>query len=163
MTLARIIEPEPGRITVQGEVVYNSVIKKRGADAFETTNFEALKVSSFCRMKRNYIEQGADEVTPKEYTTQYRLFAKGLAAEGWSRSAIGKELGIPRQTIDTWLQSGHAQIAENGHSGANAESRLSTKLRYHLANCRLEDFQPPQGLTFPLIIADPPWNISPPF
>lgn len=101
-------------------------------------------------------------MTPKEYTTQVRLLVKGLAAEGWSQYAIAKELGVPQQTINDWLHNGLAQITGNGHSGAITESRLSTKTHYHMANCRLEDFQPPAGVTFPLIIADPPWNVSDP-
>jgi hypothetical protein len=101
-------------------------------------------------------------MTPKEYTTQYRLMAKGLAAEGWSQTAIARELRVPQQTIDRWLNSSHVQITRNENSGENAQSGLSGKPRYHIANCRLEDFTPPEGITFPLIIADPPWNVSDP-
>jgi len=77
-------------------------------------------------------------------------------------TAIAKELGVPLETISRWLKSGDSQICRNGSAAAESQSGISTHARYHIANCRLEHFQPPQGLTFPLIIADTPWNVSDP-
>jgi DNA modification methylase len=101
-------------------------------------------------------------LTPKEYSTQYQLYAKGLTAEGWSQTAIAKELRVDRTTVTKWLKNGHSQLETTSHYSADVTKSLSTKTHYHIANRLLEDFQPPQGLTFPLIIADPPWNVSDP-
>lgn len=65
-------------------------------------------------------------------------------------------------TVSRWLKDGHSQLMQDATNGSGMHNALSTKTHYHIANCRLEHFQPPQGLTFPLIIADPPWNVSDP-
>ena len=39
---------------------------------------------------------GGEMMTPKEYTEQFRIYARGLDAEGWSQTAIAKDLGVPR-------------------------------------------------------------------
>lgn len=80
---------------------------------------------------------------------QCRIYAKGLDAEGWSQTAIAKELGVSQQDISNWLQ---IPIANDLPDADAAKRLLSRKTCYHIANCRLEDFQPPDGMTFPLII-----------
>lgn len=79
-------------------------------------------------------------LTLKEYAAQLRLLARGFGAEGWSQTAIAKELGVPREDVRNWLRS---QIGQKGPSPENGQNGLSSNTRYHLANCRLEDFQPP--------------------
>ena len=78
-------------------------------------------------------------MTPKEYSEQYRIYARGLDAEGWSQTAIARELGVSHQDISNGL---HNPIANDFDP---AKSLLSTKTRYRVANCRLGDFQPPGG------------------
>ncbi|GAI97324.1 unnamed protein product, partial [marine sediment metagenome] len=58
-------------------------------------------------------------------------------------------------------QNKEAEIAKSPNLG---ENRLAVQIvpRY-LVVCQLvEKFCPPDGITFPLIIADPPWNVSDP-
>jgi DNA modification methylase len=86
----------------------------------------------------------------------------GLGAEGWSQTAIAKELRVPRESVRDWLKNGYHEIGETRQLAESGAKRLSTKTHYHIANCRLEDFTPPDGIAFPLIIADPPWNVSDP-
>jgi orotate phosphoribosyltransferase-like protein len=48
-------------------------------------------------------------MTPKEYSAHCQLYAKSLAAEGWSQTAISKELRVPRENIRNWLKQELAQ------------------------------------------------------
>ena len=63
-------------------------------------------------------------------------------AEGWSQTATTKELGVPRETVTVWLKNGHPQVDDIHQSEPKGDDHLSVKTRYHVANCRLEDFQP---------------------
>lgn len=74
-------------------------------------------------------------MTLKEYTVQYQLYAKGLAAEGWSQTAIAKELRVPRESVRDWLKNGHSQIGELRQPADNGETRLAPKTSYHISNC----------------------------
>ncbi len=82
---------------------------------------------------------GKKMMTPKEYTEQFRIYARGLDAEGWSQTTIAKHLGVPRETVAMWLRD--FQIGGNNESEPSGGNHLSTKIRYRVANCRL-DFQP---------------------
>jgi len=100
------------------------------------------------------------------YREELKAMARSLNHEGLSQIAIGKELGVPQNTISRWLRqnNGKATQAILANIGDFSQNGLSTAThsRYLVVCQAVEKFQPPDGITFPLIIADPPWNISDP-
>lgn len=100
------------------------------------------------------------------YREQLKAVARSLRQEGLSQTAIGKELGVPQNTISRWLSQNNGQATQAIMDKAPnvIHNGLSTAVHPHyLVVCQsVEKFRPPDGLTFPLIIADPPWNISDP-
>jgi len=86
---------------------------------------------------------------------------RGSIQEGLSQTAIAKELGVPRPTITKWLKG---QIGQNEQTAPDVQNALSTGMapRYLVVCQSVEKFCPPDGITFPLIIADAPWNVSDP-
>lgn len=102
--------------------------------------------------------------------SNYRELLKGTARalrqEGLSQSEIAREMGVPQRTISDWLKLNHGEdtIAKIANSGVISENRLSTTPapRYLVVQGSVEKFRPPDGVAFPLIIADPPWNVSDP-
>lgn len=83
--------------------------------------------------------------------------AQALRRSGWSQTEIGRELGVGQRAISRWLK---LDILTNG--GGISQNGLSVRppVRYLVVRGLVEEFRPPEGVTFPLIIADPPWNIS---
>lgn len=100
-------------------------------------------------------------INPKLYREEVKAGAHALRQEGLSQTQIGRTLGVPRTTVCNWLKS---QIDQNGHQALNAQNGLanSTPPNYLVVPSCVEKFQPPDGVAFPLLIADPPWNISDP-
>ena len=94
----------------------------------------------------------------REYREQLKGRASLLAAEGLSQTAISREIGVPQQTVSRWLN----QLTHNGQPSPSTHSGSAENTRsfYHIADAPVEDFMPPEGIRFPLIIADPPWNVS---
>lgn len=84
------------------------------------------------------------------YREELKAMARTLHQEGFSQTAIGKELGVPRPTITRWLKG---QIGQNEQTAPDVQNDLSnTKPRRYLVVCdRVEKFHPPPGITFPLI------------
>ena len=82
--------------------------------------------------------------------------AQALRATGLSQTAIGHKMGVPQQTISRWL------ITHNESRPQNTQNELSNHKppRYLVVQGAVEKFRAPDGVAFPLIIADPPWNIS---
>ena len=105
-------------------------------------------------------------LSPDSYRQQLKAMARSLRQEGLSQTAIARELGVPRQTITRWLNMKQQpdQIAQNEQTMSNAQNGLSTPTapRYLVVQGSVEKFRPPEGVMFPLIIADPPWNVSDP-
>jgi len=102
----------------------------------------------------------------KLYREELKAMAHALNQEGLSQGAIVEELGVPQRTISRWLSqnNGKATQAILANIGDFSQSGLSTAThsRYLVVCEAVEKFQPPDGITFPFIIADPPWNISDP-
>lgn len=98
------------------------------------------------------------------YKEELKAMARALDQEGLSQNSISKELGVPRRTISDWLSvdGNNHREAEIASSPTPGDNRLSIENpRRYLVVCQtVEKFQPPAGITFPLIIADPPWNVS---
>lgn len=93
-----------------------------------------------------------------EYRRTLQGRARLLRAEGLSLSQIAEQIGVPKRTVAHWLeihQSTSASVANArpmGHHG----TRGLTAPRYLLRQESIERFTPPEGIRFPLIIADPP-------
>lgn len=100
------------------------------------------------------------------YREELKAMARTLHQEGLSQTAIGKELGVARRTISDWLSVDgcHHTEAEIANIPQSGDNRLAVaKAPRYLVVCdRVEKFRPPDGIAFPLIIADPPWNVSDP-
>ena len=100
------------------------------------------------------------------YREELKAMAHTLHQEGLSQTAIGKELGVDHSTISRWLSqnNGHATqcILHKGLNTVQNAPPVGTTPRYLVVCDRVEKFRPPDGISFPLIIADPPWNISDP-
>ena len=100
------------------------------------------------------------------YREQLKAMARSLGQEGLHQGSIAKELGVSQRTISNWLStngdnSKEAIIAKMGDASNNCLSVETT--RHYLVVCQtVEKFRPPDGIIFPLIIADPPWNVSDP-
>ena len=100
------------------------------------------------------------------YREELKAMARSLDQEGLSQTAIGKELGVDHRTIGRWLSENDGAAKQgilpkdlnNGHNVLST----ATNSRYLVVCEGVEKFRPPDGLTFPLIIADPPWNVSDP-
>lgn len=100
------------------------------------------------------------------YREQLKAMARALHQEGLSQTAIAKELGVNHRTIGRWLSENNGAATQgilpkepnNGHDALST----GTPPRYLVVYEEVERFHPPDGITFPLIIADPPWNISDP-
>ncbi len=105
-------------------------------------------------------------LSPKEYRDQLRAITRSLRQEGLSQADIARELEVPRRTIARWLklsptEDTRAILANQPLSGQNG---LATQIpvRYLVLQQNVENFQPPDRVAFPLIIADPPWYVSDP-
>jgi len=100
------------------------------------------------------------------YREELKAMARSLEQQGLSQTAIAKELKVPHQTISRWLRLNHKQATQPimSKEGEITQSGLSTATdsRYLVVCQSVEKFRPPGGITFPLIIADPPWNVSDP-
>ncbi|MBA7702025.1 hypothetical protein ES703_110776 [subsurface metagenome] len=100
------------------------------------------------------------------YRDQLKAMARTLHQEGLSQTAIAKELGVNHRTIGRWLSENNGAATQgimpkepnNGHNALST----GTPPRYLVVCERVEKFRPPDGIAFPLIIADPPWNVSDP-
>lgn len=101
-----------------------------------------------------------------DYRQQLKAMARALRQEGLSQGEIGREMGVPKQTISDWLKltPGQDTSPKIGQLRAMTENRTSTapSPRYLVVQGSVEKFRPPDGVAFPLIIADPPWNVSDP-
>lgn len=96
---------------------------------------------------------------------QLKAHATTLRKQGWTESRIAEELGIPRTTVSGWLIQ---EFDENSTMGKTVKSwehdenrnraNVGKGLQFRSFLGKLEDFQ--IDIKFPLIIADPPWNIS---
>lgn len=97
------------------------------------------------------------------YREQLKAMARALRQEGLAQTAISKELGVDHSTISRWLNStnGEGQLVHSANVTGNLQNALAKSPTRSLVVCQaVERFQPPDGITFPLIIADPPWYIS---
>lgn len=92
--------------------------------------------------------------------------ARALRQEGLSQAEIGRELGVSQRTISRWLKviPDEDRIGEMTNSHPVSQNGLSRRRppRYLVVQGSVEKFRPPDGVAFPLIIADPPWNVSDP-
>lgn len=100
-------------------------------------------------------------LSPVAYRVELRAVAQALRQEGLSQAQVGRELGVPRPTITKWLNSQKGQNEPSPPDVQNDPS-ASPPPCYLVVEGTVEKFRPPDGVTFPLIIADPPWNISDP-
>lgn len=99
------------------------------------------------------------------YRQQLRAHAITLRRQGWTEPHIAEELSLPRTTISRWLIKEFDQNATMGNtvkSWRNDQNRprnnVGRNLHFRSFLGKLEDLQ--TDIRFPLIIADPPWNIS---
>ncbi len=98
-------------------------------------------------------------LTLSEYRKHLKVVARGLAQEGWSQTAIAKELGMAQRHVGRWLNGRQDKMSDGVGDRQNV---LSDGARFLVVPGAIEDFAPPDGVRFPLIIADPPWNVSDP-
>jgi len=94
------------------------------------------------------------------YREQLKAMARSLEQEGLSQAAIAKELEIDQSTVSRWLTNNSRQ--GDLHNTVSVMHNALPKTRYLVVCQSIEKFRPPDGITFPLIIADPPWNVSDP-
>ena len=94
------------------------------------------------------------------YREQLKAMARSLDQEGLSQTAVAKELGIDQSTVSRWLTNNSRQ--GDLHNSVSVMQNALPKTRYLVVCDAVEKFCPLDGITFPLIIADPPWNISTP-
>lgn len=98
------------------------------------------------------------------YRDMLKAEARARALAGESQTAIAKALGVDQPTVSRWLKAdGRAkQLMQDAYPVQVMQDALptSTPPRYLVVQGTVEKFQPPEGVTFPLIIADPPWNVS---
>ena len=101
----------------------------------------------------------ARTLTPERQ--QKKAHAITLRKQGWTERAIAKELTLPRQTLSRWFIAHNDTFHITGRQGLydhNPTHGLVGKTQFRSFLGQLEDFQ--TNTPFPLIIADPPWNIS---
>jgi len=100
------------------------------------------------------------------YRGELKAMARSLDQEGLSQGDIAKELGVSKSTISGWLKQRNnddtSAISEQKTDSFKTCTSGQTAPRYLVVCQSVEKFRPPDGITFPLIIADPPWNISNP-
>ncbi len=98
----------------------------------------------------------ARTLTPER--KQLKKHAITLRKQGWTLARITEEIGIPDETLSRWFsQNGMPTIVgRRGNSSRNYALDNVGKFNSFLG--KLEDFQ--TDIRFPLIVADPPWNIS---
>ncbi len=96
---------------------------------------------------------------------ELKAHAITLRKMGWTEQAIADEIGTPRRTVADWLIS---VFGDNNTLGNTAKAwsigdkprkdkpAIIPELRSFLGS--IEEFE--TDIKFPLIIADPPWNIS---
>lgn len=96
---------------------------------------------------------------------QLKEHAITLRKQGWTEQAIADEIKVKRPTISVWLRSyfdNNAILGNTSKSWQNDNNRrralISKYLHFQSFLGKLEDFN--TDIKFPLIIADPPWNIS---
>lgn len=96
---------------------------------------------------------------------QLKAHAVTLRRQGWTESAIACELKIPRTTVAGWLMqvfdenSTMGKTVKSWRNGGNRNrANVGKNLSFKSFLGAIEDFQ--TDIKFPLIIADPPWNIS---
>jgi len=100
------------------------------------------------------------------YREELKAMARSLDQEGLSQTAISKELGVSKMTIHRWLNGDACDQTGNNSLLSPSVSHnvtLRSSAPHYLVVCQaVEKFCPPDGITFPVIIADPPWNVSDP-
>jgi len=98
------------------------------------------------------------------YREQLKAMASALDQEGLSQTAIAKELGVTKMTIHRWLNVNSYGLTSNKmiqlSPAAQNVTSVQTASRYLVVCQSVEKFCPPDSITFPLIIADPPWQYS---
>jgi len=96
---------------------------------------------------------------------QLKAHAITLRRQGWTESRIAEEIGVPRRTLSDWLTKDFGDNATMGNTAkawkvgenrSHANPAINLQFRSFLG--KLESFQ--TDIRFPVIIADPPWNIS---
>jgi DNA modification methylase len=102
-------------------------------------------------------------ITPER--EQKKSHAITLRKQGWTEQAIAEHLIIPQRTISLWLSDNFSNNDTLGNtakswkvSNNNRRDISAKNLEFQSFLGTLEDFETDKR--FPLIIADPPWNIS---
>ena len=100
------------------------------------------------------------------YREELKNSVNSQLERGFGVNTISEKLGVDHRTISNWLSTNgcdgkEAIIAKMGNVSNNCLSVRT--IPHYLVVCQtVEKFRPPDGITFPLIIADPPWNVSDP-
>ena len=96
---------------------------------------------------------------------QKKAHAITLRRQGWTEARIAEELEVPQTTLSYWLIMDFSENTTIGNVAKmprfNKNRRIGKivkNLQFRSFLGKLEDFQ--TDIKFPLIIADPPWNIS---
>ncbi|MBV6343312.1 DNA methyltransferase [Candidatus Magnetobacterium casense] len=99
--------------------------------------------------------------TSREERKQIRAHAVTLRKQGWTERAIAHELNLSKTAIHKYLvTAGVSGIRDHKAPMVTFKPRtqVTKGVEFHSFLGKVEDFQ--TELRFPLIIADPPWNIS---
>jgi DNA modification methylase len=96
---------------------------------------------------------------------QIKAHAITLRKQGWTEQAIADELMVPRTTLAEWLQrhfDDNSTLGNTVKAWRNDDNHNTSIVVRNLEVSsflgKLEDLQTDKK--FPLIIADPPWNVS---
>jgi len=91
-----------------------------------------------------------------------RLHAITLHKLGWTQQAIADDLGVPRTTIQDWVNGnvGYSKASQVGIADSNADTAILTMPTFKSWCGPVEEFHPEGGEQFRVIMADPPWNVS---
>lgn len=103
--------------------------------------------------------------TIKPERQQLKEHAVTLRKQGWTEQPIADNLGVTRPTISVWLRGVFDNNATLGNTSKSwhidnnrNRNNVSYKPLFNSFLGNVEDFQTDRR--FPLIIADPAWNIS---
>lgn len=101
-------------------------------------------------------------MTLRVYRDMLKAEAKARRLEGESQTQIARALGVTQRTVSRWLNGSLStqDIVSNGEGDRRNVLPTTARPLYLVVESTVEKFRPPDGITFPLIVADPPWNVS---